>query len=317
MATMTKREVLEALVRTRVARLMPPVRTAYLKAVQLLLQELPVEFLIDAVKSGAFYDLVTPDLLDKAFNVLGSELQATTQRAFGWLSDDLPRTPARATVRFNALDPTVRSVMQKLDDTVVKVLKKDAREVVRVAVAEGIAAGKNPTAIARMIRGAVGLAPNQVVWVQNFRAALEGTNGKSPKGYTLRDKRFDSTINKLRKAGRTPTPGQVDKMVAAYERKLLAMHANTIARTATLNTYRSAQYLNMKEAAKVGAVDGDSTTKVWWTVGDSRVRDAHQAINGERRPIDRTFSNGRLYPDEWNCRCYIEYEVRPPRTRSR
>lgn len=312
--TTNRAQVLEMLVRNRVARLAPSVRAAYLQAVKLLLTELPVEFLIDAVKSGAFYDLVTPAMLDRAFNTLSAELQSTTQRAFDWTTDALPRTPARQLVRMNVLDPTVREYLGRLDATLVPTLKADAKDAVRLAVQLGVEAGKNPVDIARNIRGAVGLSPQQVTWVQNYRDALEGNSEKSPKAYTLRDRRFDSTVTSARKAKRALTPKQVDKMVAAYERKVLAMHAETVAQTATLNAYRTAEYLNVQEAIRVGAVDGDSVTKVWWTVGDSRVRDEHAAINGQRRPLNQPFSNGRMYPDEWRCRCNVEYEVHPPRT---
>jgi SPP1 gp7 family putative phage head morphogenesis protein len=315
MAKMTKAQALEALVNARVARLSPAVRAAYLRAVKILRQELPVEFLIDAVKAGAFFDLVPPELLDRAFAQLSAELQRTTGRAFDWLTNDLPRTPARATVVFNTLDPAVRTALQKLDDMILKDAKKGVRETVLQHVMAGVEAGKNPVDIARGVRDVVGLAPNQAVWVRNFRAALEGREGRSYRTYTRRDKRFDTTIARLRKQGKDLTPTQVDKMVAAYEKRLIALHAETISRTATLNAYRTAQWSNIQTAISNGAID-EYVTKVWRTVGDSRVRDDHRVMEGERRPMDDTFSNGLLYPSEWNCRCNVEYETRAPRRRA-
>ncbi len=46
-------------------------------------------------------------------------------------------------------------------------------------------------------------------------------------------------------------------------------------------------------------------TKIWVTVGDSRVRPEHQELDGEEVPIDGYFSNGLLEPSEPNCRCQI------------
>jgi len=48
-------------------------------------------------------------------------------------------------------------------------------------------------------------------------------------------------------------------------------------------------------------------TKTWATAGDDRVRDEHEAMDGETVGISEKFSNGREYPDEPNCRCALIY----------
>jgi len=52
-----------------------------------------------------------------------------------------------------------------------------------------------------------------------------------------------------------------------------------------------------------------SQTKKWVTVGDVRVRPAHQNLNGEIVGIEEAFSDGEQYPGERdiNCRCHLEY----------
>ena len=52
-----------------------------------------------------------------------------------------------------------------------------------------------------------------------------------------------------------------------------------------------------------------SQTKEWVTVGDGRVRPAHQKLNGEVVGIEEAFSDGEQYPGEHdiNCRCHLEY----------
>ncbi len=52
-----------------------------------------------------------------------------------------------------------------------------------------------------------------------------------------------------------------------------------------------------------------SQTKQWVTVGDSRVRPAHQMLNGEIVEIEESFSDGEQYPGERdvNCRCHLIY----------
>lgn len=48
-------------------------------------------------------------------------------------------------------------------------------------------------------------------------------------------------------------------------------------------------------------------TKTWSTAGDDRVRDEHEAMEGETVGISEKFSNGREFPDEPNCRCALIY----------
>lgn len=54
---------------------------------------------------------------------------------------------------------------------------------------------------------------------------------------------------------------------------------------------------------------GDTITKRWLSARDSRVRDAHRAMNGETRGIDEEFSNGLQAPGEPNCRCTITFQL--------
>lgn len=48
--------------------------------------------------------------------------------------------------------------------------------------------------------------------------------------------------------------------------------------------------------------------KRWSTALDERVRDEHEAMEGETVPIDQPFSNGLQFPGEPNCRCVLIYE---------
>jgi SPP1 gp7 family putative phage head morphogenesis protein len=53
---------------------------------------------------------------------------------------------------------------------------------------------------------------------------------------------------------------------------------------------------------------GVATHKEWVNAGDDRVRDEHQngiGVGGEIVPVNRTFTNGLMFPQEPNCRCVI------------
>jgi HK97 family phage portal protein len=70
-----------------------------------------------------------------------------------------------------------------------------------------------------------------------------------------------------------------------------------ISRTETITTV-NAGALDTYKVANV-------QKKEWLATMDSRVREAHAAMNGEVVGIDEAFSNGSMYPDEPNCRCTI------------
>ena len=61
------------------------------------------------------------------------------------------------------------------------------------------------------------------------------------------------------------------------------------------------------EAAKQSGV---VKTKLWLSSRDDRVRDEHEAIDGETVKLDGTFSNGLEYPSEPMCRCVLTFGTR-------
>jgi hypothetical protein len=82
---------------------------------------------------------------------------------------------------------------------------------------------------------------------------------------------------------------------------LTGARARTIIRS---ERHRSAwgSSLEFAKAAKGNSAE-------WVTVGDSRVRNSHQAQNGVIVALGYAFPNGETYPGEhdMNCRCYLNY----------
>lgn len=82
--------------------------------------------------------------------------------------------------------------------------------------------------------------------------------------------------------------------------------ATLIARTeSTRATNGAAQESLTTYAADTGL----RVVKQWITAGDGKVRAEHAAIEGETRELSERFSNGRMHPDEPNCRCTVVHEV--------
>lgn len=89
--------------------------------------------------------------------------------------------------------------------------------------------------------------------------------------------------------------------------------ASDIMRIAETESHR-----DTNEAAYEAAKEAGATEKVWHTMGDDRVRDTHEYLDGVSAPIGGEFYNyygqSTLFPGQWeiaeedvNCRCWVTY----------
>lgn len=102
------------------------------------------------------------------------------------------------------------------------------------------------------------------------------------------------------------TSAQIEKMVDAYRRKMIAFNAETNARTATLDAFKLGQELSWQDAKDKGLLgERDVLVKQWKGVMDKREREEHIAMEGETVLMDEAYSNGEMIPGEstYNCRC--------------
>ncbi len=302
---------LAALIEARRRRLQPEMMRAYLRAIEQLRQTLTLAEIVQAIESGAVDQLLTDAKLDGVLGGVADQLHDGAKAGF-----DLARlqTTVTAGLRWNVLNPRVQQALRTLEAQILPDVKAAVRETIRAAVQAGVEAGKNPIAIARTIRDSVGLAPNQLRAVANFENALREGDFRKALGYELRDKRFDATLRRLAASDGTLSSAQIDKMVTAYRRKFEAFHAETVARTATLNAMRTGQHEAFGAAIDAGIIDPNRAQKTWVNTGDSRVRPAHEnqpkGVGNETVPYTMPFSNGLQYPSEWNCRCIVRYTQR-------
>ncbi len=217
---------------------------------------------------------------------------------------------AQVTVAFDFLNPRVVEAIRTLESRALDSLTTEAAETVRQVVRRGIEAGVGPRTLIPQLRNSIGLAPNQEAAVEAFRESLvSGQFGKARR-YALRDRRFDKTLTR----GTTLTPEQVDRMTAAYRKRMQAFNAETHARTAALDASRAGQRASWDAAIESGAVDRNRLTKRWVTTRDGRQRPEHDAMHGVTIPYEARFAvdGGVLIPGEnaYNCRCVAVYKVR-------
>jgi hypothetical protein len=106
-------------------------------------------------------------------------------------------------------------------------------------------------------------------------------------------------------------------MTEAYRNRFIAFHADTVARTATLDASKLGQNLAWRGAIDSGAVDETSVLKRWVGVKDDREREEHLEMEGETVAFNDQFSNGEDIPGEstYNCRCIPYYYSDPEAAR--
>jgi hypothetical protein len=295
-----------ARVSRRAADLAPDLVVALLRAFRLLNERLPVtevERLIRAGRITEAVDAAVPiEVLERALDPATQVLTDGTLRNARIVARDLP-LPRGVVIEFGVLNPRILDAVRTLDTTSLRTLAPEVRQAVRETIEAGLRSGVNPRTMARSLT--IGLAPNQAEAVRNYRRALETGDLARARRYALADGRFGLA---------NLTPEKVDRMVAAYERRMVAFNAETHARTAALDAQKLGQRMAWDEAKASGALGDAQVLKRWVTTLDGRERPEHNAMHGTEVPLDQPYPNGQMYPGEgeYNCRCGEVYRVARP-----
>lgn len=240
-------------------------------------------------------------LLNVAFQPVREQMRRSVAQSFRYVAGTIPVPPrSNLAIRFDVLNPRVIDAIRGLETRVITTLHTEIRETVRAYAENALRDGVGPRTWAKQVRSVIGLAPNQLQEVANYRDALQGLNGRTLSSYTLRDTRYD----RMAKAG-TITPAQIETAVGRYQKRRIALNAATNARTATLDSLKEGQRLSWIDAAEKGIIDIERLQKTWVTVLDGRERPEHHDMDGETVGFEEPFSNLEMVPGEstFNCRC--------------
>lgn len=258
--------------------------------------------------------------------------------------------------RFDMTNPRAEARIREEAASRVVGYVEEQIEIARKVIADGFQRGEGPQTIATDIAGRVnpvtkrreggilGLSDPQVGYVASMRRRLLsgdpdemvkvlGSFDKDGKwkpgtGMTLRDRRFDRSIQKAIRevAAGKPNPLTADKvaeMTAKYADQLLARRAEDIARTETASGVEMARAEMTRQALDKAGLPDTAVTKGWIHQGGVRnARDPHLAMNGRTvEGLDMPFilpdGSVMLYPHDpaggvknnANCRCRGELGV--------
>lgn len=240
-------------------------------------------------------------------------------RAAAWLDARLPdKLPRFDVTNFRAV---ARARQNKLE--LIQGFTFEQREVTRNVIVDGLTRGANPREMARDLRDSIGLTPSQEKHVRSYRRALESGEFAAAWRRELHDDRFNRSLAAAARDGTTLTPAQIDKMVERYRSNYVAYRAEVIARTEALRAAHEGTEDLYRQAVERGDVEADQLVRIWNSAGDSRVRDAHAAMDGQQQRLGQPFVSGdgnRLrYPGDpaapasetAQCRCSVSTAYEP------
>jgi hypothetical protein len=280
----------------------PDLSSAILKALNQIKESLATGNITQANELQQLLLSLEDKVPPEAFVNVRAELHKMMGQSVRIAANELPIN-AKASAMFDVLNPNHLTAVRDLDTQVIKGLRDEVKDVIRAHVENGLRDGTGPRTIARGIRDVVGLSPSQLQAVENFKRALEEGDVSKALGYKLRDKRL--------KVSKEMSSEQIEKATSAYRKRFIAHHADTISRTATLDSLKKGQALAWEQAVDSGAVDPQRLTKTWVQVDRPTKRESHVSLNGETVPYNVPYSNGEMVPGSttYNCACISRYST--------
>jgi hypothetical protein len=258
--------------------------------------------------------------LDEAARAIASEwVDLYTQSARS--TSNVIEGVAGGVVDFDATNVRAVSAMQNSRLRLIREFTEEQRAAVRSALAEGIAGGINPRQQALAFRNAIGLTRFQIEAVANYRRLLE-TGSAGALERALRDRRFDPSVAAAVAGRRSLEAAQIERMVERYRERYLAHRAETIARTEALRSVHEGAEEMFQQAIERGVLDPRALVRSWFSTRDTRTRDSHRSMQGQKRPIGVPFVSGAGYLLRWpgdlqapasetiNCRCSVTTRFR-------
>lgn len=333
---MTPRQELEALVDVFTPRL----RDAFLAAIYDIVDNVILEDVIRAIRDGD---------IERAFQALGfneaamrplvKQLEEAYETGGVLTGATYPKYLAtasgRGVFRFDVRNSRAEAYLRDKSSGLVKDIETSIRTNLQETLRQGMVRGDNPrvtalnivgrydNSVGHRVGGVIGLAPNQVEWVDNFRSKLVNLD-PSFKRYKLRDERFDSVVERAIAEGRQLSEADIDRMVTRYKDKALKWRGDNIARTESMQALNASEYEAAKQVVDMGAVPADNVKREWDATGDRKTRHSHALMDGQTVGLNEPFvspvTNAKLmYPGDTSldapaseiaqCRCRQKVKI--------
>lgn len=218
------------------------------------------------------------------------------------------REAAGVVLSFNQADPRVAQWTEQLRLDLVQKITTEQRAILRQALVESAAQGLNPRETAKALGDSLGLTQSQQAAVANYRRLLEAGDPRAARRALHSGAKGEEL--------KTLTPGQIDRMVEGYRRRMIRYRAEVVARTESLRAIHGGVAEMYQQAIDQGVIE-DTLVRQWHTARDARVRGHHRSMHGQVREVGVPFISGQgnrlLYPgdpsapasDVVQCRCVL------------
>lgn len=257
-----------------------------------------VEFqrLVAAIQRGDLQEAMDALHLDRAaFHALESKInEAFVAGGLGAVAS----MPASVSIgfRFDPGNQRAASIIRATAGRLITGLLETEREQARQFIAEGMARGAHPRAVGLELVGRIsrvsgkreggfmGLSAPQRVYVATARVELASVDPKLLKHYLTRgrrDRRFDRSITKAIREGGRVDPKIAANAITAYERRLIQLRGEIIARTEGMPAIRVAKHEAFQQLVDSGRVADQDIERGWSTNRDGRERETHGGMDGQ------------------------------------
>ena len=321
----------------------PEVRDLFIEAMRDVSDNANIDEMIKAIETNDIDRLVQASGYNVVvLNKIIDKIEDIYERTGNMMVDGWPKLRnafGLVTPVFNIRNSAVERELSEFSSRFVKEITDEMRKSIQETLTDGMMRGVNPRETAinivgrynpvthKRIGGTIGLASNQVKWVNNARRYLQNLDERY---FTLglRDKRFDLIVKKAIAEGKNLTKEKISQLITAYESKALKYRADAIARTETIQAINRAERAAIAQNIQEGLITADLVTKWWSNSADERVRLSHIELGrrynkenqiGFDEPFETMTGSKLLYPGDTSlgadaseiihCRCKCMYRV--------
>lgn len=259
------------------AKFEPLIRDALLRAWERLRGTASLEQLSEAIQTGGVFAVM--DFLRNIEPVLAAELLPVLEDAIlaggRAVVEILPAGAVLGPFTFSLVNPQAAAYIRQYSLDLIREISAETVEAVRLAVQSSILAGRNPRAVARDFKSAIGLTRAREETVQRFRQALIDGDAAYIASLATADQRMVTAAE----VGVT-RQDQIDRMVAQMRSRYVTQRSETIARTESLRALSIGQDQAIRQGQLLGVMS-DRLGKAWVARrGDGRTRDPHLETPG-------------------------------------
>lgn len=319
----------------------PMLRAAFVEAIDDIRSNIVLRRIVERLERGNVNGAIAAMNFDEAaFRPLDEAIRQTFNGGGVATVEQMPalRDPSgfQIVLRWDVRNLAAETWLREHSAQLVTDIVADQEIAIRTALETSLARGDNPTrtavdVVGRVSRvtgqregGIIGLTAQQSQYIENARQELSSGDPEAIRNYLQRgrrDKRFDKTVAKALREGKSLPRDMVDRIAARYSDGLLKLRADTIGLHETFAALGASKDIAFQQAIAKGAVRADAITKGWKHTPQEHPRVQHITMQGQKVRFDQPFvaPDGTLIPyphaagvpsrHTLGCKCFCEYRI--------